>query len=432
MASVDSYAFATAAAPFGVVGPARLVQTSGWLPSGCSIYTAFTGNVSAVSGQYRDDFPVGYGAGRAYHDPGRAKMLAVSEAMERYATMLADGAGWVTASASELGGDAMDLDLVPRCSPRELRNPHCPLRNAQKDDKLRWVPGTDMLTGGDVFLPVVMVYLGIDREPAECFWTPISTGCAAHTTVAAALVNAICEVIERDAVALTWLQRLPLPRLDGACVPEEAHAIMRWCADRGVRTHLFDATTELGVPTVYCAQTTRTGTLAAQLVASATDFDVPAAVLRAVLEAAGTRASIYSQGTAPPRYRDYSAVRDGAVLMGNRARRSVFGFLLGSAEERPVSRPESVSFASPEGTLAYLLECLADHGVSVFAVDLTTRDLSELGLVAVRVIMPELQPMSLRPLTQYRAHPRLYRGPAAMGMRVLPESKLNPYPQPVT
>ena len=47
------------------------------------------------------------------------------------------------------------------------------------------------------------------------------------------------------------------------------------------------------------------------------------------------------------------------------------------------------------------------------------------------VIIPELQPMSLRPLAQYRAHPRLYTAPRAMGHRALPESRLNRWPQPI-
>src|SRR5262249_5283664 len=151
------------------------------------------------------------------------------------------------------------------------------------------------------------------------------------------------------------------------CVPPDARQIIRWCADRGVHTHLFDATTDLGVPTVYCVQTADSGTRAAQLVASATDFDVPAAVLRAVLETAGTRASIYSQGTAPRSSGGYSEVRDGAVLLGSRARRGVFGFLLGGGQERPVSRPAGTRFAQPEDALASLLRLLAGAGVSVFA-----------------------------------------------------------------
>ena len=47
----------------------------------------------------------------------------------------------------------------------------------------------------------------------ERFALPISTGCAAHTDIAAALLSGLCEVIERDAIALLWLQRMAVPRL---------------------------------------------------------------------------------------------------------------------------------------------------------------------------------------------------------------------------
>jgi ribosomal protein S12 methylthiotransferase accessory factor len=420
-----------ASGPFGAVSSVHPVKTDGWLPASCSIYTASTGNTSAVVGSFRDDSHVSYGTGRAYNNPPLARMLAIIEALERYASMVTDDRAFFYASASELGDDAMDLDLVARCSEREMRHPSCVLRTADKTKRIRWIAGVDLHSGKETLVPAVMVYLGLSREPAEYFWTPITTGCAAHTTIEAALVNAICEVIERDAIAMTWLQRLPLPRLADDCLPEQVREIIQWCTARDASIHLFDATTDVGVPTVYCVQTTRTGDHAAQLVSCASDFDVRAAVLRATLEVIGLRAAIHARGPTPRRYADYTSVLDGAAVMARRKRRHAFGFLLDSPESRPASRPESAVIASPSERLRFLVRRLADLGMSVFATDISTRELDEVGLAAARVIIPQLQPMSLKPRAQYRGHPRLYSGPASMGMRVLPESRLNPYPQPV-
>jgi ribosomal protein S12 methylthiotransferase accessory factor len=117
--------------------------------------------------------------------------------------------------------------------------------------------------------------------------------------------------------------------------------------------------------------------------------------------------------------------------MARRKRRRAFGFLLDGVRERPVSSPCCQAPDSDTQQLAFLLRRLASIRMSVFAVDISTRELDDAGLAAVRVIIPELQPMSLRPLAQYRAHARLYSAPAKMSMRVLPESRLNPYPQPL-
>jgi ribosomal protein S12 methylthiotransferase accessory factor len=80
--------------------------------------------------------------------------------------------------------------------------------------------------------------------------------------------------------------------------------------------------------------------------------------------------------------------------------------------------------------LRRIIKVLSDASMEVIAVNRTTRELAAAGLVAVVVIVPKLQPMSLNPLVQFRAHPRLYSAPAKMGFRVLAEHELNPSPQP--
>ena len=164
-----------------------------------------------------------------------------------------------------------------------------------------------------------MVDLGFRRQRSERFWLPISTGCATHVTLAAALVNAICEVVERDAIALTWLQKLPLPTLDHGYFTGPVRQMVDWCSERGISTYMFDATTDIGVPTVYCVQLADTGCRAAQVVGCASDLDVAAAVERALLEAMGMRGHMHAEPLVPRRYADYDAASDGATAMGRRS-----------------------------------------------------------------------------------------------------------------
>ena len=72
----------------------------------------------------------------------------------------------------------------------------------------------------------------------------------------------------------------------------------------------------------------------------------------------------------------------------------------------------------------------AARDMPAVVVDRTSGDLAEAGLTCVSVVIPDLQPMSLRPLAQFKAHPRLYDAPARMGYPVRPEDELNPWPQP--
>ncbi|MCO5973227.1 YcaO-like family protein [Actinoallomurus soli] len=425
------------AGPYGAVGRPRRVNTYGWMPNECVLYTASTGNPSAVTGPFRADARVGHGTGRAYGDADRARLLAVAEALERYSGLVAPERGVVVASAAELGDDALDLDLIARCSPRELRRPGCPVHAPDGTRPIRWTEAVNLRTGRPVLVPAVLVFLTFPESAAENFWIPISTGCAVHRTVEAAVVNALCELIERDALALTWLLRRPLPRLAEDRLPDSARSILAWCADHGIESFLYDATTDVGVPVVYCLQiaehTSRTG----QLVGAACGFGGASLTEHALLEAMGLRLGIESRPAPPRRYADHRVVDDGAAVMAARARREAFGFLRGGlpashpAGDLSASRPVGGDPGSDRARLEFLLRRLAELGMTVLMVDLTTRELRDSGHVAVRVIVPELQPMSARPLVQYRAHPRLRTAAERMGLPPLPERRLNPYPQPM-
>ena len=106
----------------------------------------------------------------------------------------------------------------------------------------------------------------------ENFWQSISTGVAAHTHLATALASAICEVIERDAIALTWLCRLRLPRIEiDDPVPDVLAPALERLRLSKIQQYFFDATTDLRVPTVYAVQLVAGHDKLSQFVSCATD-----------------------------------------------------------------------------------------------------------------------------------------------------------------
>ena len=128
---------------------------------------------------------------------------ALFEALERYASSVFVKDEVVTASQKELGSAAMDLAIVPRCSVNEYSDPKCPLRPADPSKPIRWVKAVTLGTGRECYVPLVMSHLYVRANKHEYFWNQISTGVAAHTDLGTAIVSAILEVVERDAIALT-------------------------------------------------------------------------------------------------------------------------------------------------------------------------------------------------------------------------------------
>ena len=97
----------------------------------------------------------------------------------------------------------------------------------------------------------------------------------------------------------------------------------------------------------------------------------------------------------------------------------------------PVSLPATHRFASPEDELAHLLRLFAARDMKVYATDVTPREIEPIGWTVSHVLIPALQPASLHPWVQYKAHPRLrHDHPLATGPQRVRE--LNGWPLPLS
>ena len=360
-----------------------------------------------------------------------AWLRSVMEGAERYACMAYAENEFVIASGNELGRTALDLDRIPRCSARELADPKCPFVAPDKSKPIRWVRGWSLTGQCERLVPAVMTHLYFQPAPEENFWQMISTGVAAHTTLAAALVSAICEVIERDAIAMTWLARLPLPRIMlPAAIPPVLAPNLERLRRSFVQHQCFDATTDLGVPCVYAVQTLEGHPQLAQYVNCATEFDAAKAYAKTIREAGPARTVFEDGYTHPEDVMDFAALEHGAAYLAKADKRSEFDFLLRTPNQRSLS---DIGLPAPEGDVArlrLLLQRLAALDTDVVAVDLTTRDLREAGVWVVRVVIPGLMPMTSMQRGRFLGTPRLYDYPRAAGFGDLSESDINPAPQP--
>jgi ribosomal protein S12 methylthiotransferase accessory factor len=359
-------------------------------------------------------------------DPGTAARLAVIEALERYSTGMYDSRQLRWATADELGDDALDLDLLPRCSAAELADRRCPVRPVDRTARIRWVQGLSLSGQCTRWVPAVLAYLNIPpASEGELFTLQISTGCAAHVDPAAAVRNAICEVIERDAVSLTWLQRLPLARIE----PNDAGGWPSGGREPGWQTVLYDATTDLGIPTVYGVEVAPEGSFGTAVMC-ATDLDPARAIAKALREGDAGRVAVRMAPSVSSRVEDFQAVWEGAAYMARAEHLGAFGFLLGSSRRVAVSDLASCAMGTPDGDLRVLVERLAERGLDVVVVDLTTDEAARAGLWVVRAVIPELQPLSFNYRARFLGHNRLYDAPLRMGYRSWAEPDLNPWPQP--
>jgi ribosomal protein S12 methylthiotransferase accessory factor len=370
----------------------------------------------------------GLGAGLTKEE---AEARAVGEALEHYAAAFIHPDRLVVESASGLGVAALPLEAVPRCSAEELKATSPWLHLADPGVPIRWVEGTRLHDGTPAWIPAVMVYLWLwPVLDGERFWMPSSTGCAAHPDRDTAILHGLLECVERDAIAITWLAQVSWPRL-GVDVTAPAHrslhtliGMLPWS---DLEVDLFDATGDLGVPTVYALTRAPHDEELAVVVSAAARTELPDAAFHALLEGLKNRRTLrhfLGRGAVAQEPTSLERPQDGALYMGNPARRRAFDFLL-NGEPAPARRANPLT----DHVTGWrdVVSRLHERGKGAYLVDLTTGELAEAGITAVRVIVPGLQPVSFNQRLRYLAHPRLAEACRELGIA---PPEWNPWPQP--
>ncbi|MFB9903674.1 YcaO-like family protein [Allokutzneria oryzae] len=374
------------------------------------------------------------GAGGGF-DPDLAEWVAVAEAVERYCATVYSRDQLITATADELGPEALDLGTMPRLSDRELADESHGIAPARKDVPRSWVRGVRLVDARPTWIPAELIWLCFSEPGVQRLSAPNTTGCAIHSDPWQALLNGLLEVVERDAIAIVWRQRLPLPEIEVDSGPPELHELLAgFRDDAGLSMRLFDATLDLGVPTVYAVYQEHRSERYHQVLGCGISPSPEKAAMNAVREALSCRLALEHHGDPPADPGLIRSTMDGALYMAKAERAHAFDFLVGPKRTGgtvALSRLGSAAWqGSPKQYLVRLLSRMRRAGLESFAVDLGCDESREVGLTAVKVVVPGLQPLSFTHRAQFLGTPRLFDAPAACGYPVHAPGDLNPWPQP--
>ena len=135
----------------------------------------------------------------------------------------------------------------------------CPCNEFTSDRMLRWTRGVDLLGGdGPVWVPYESVHCDwrLPTAAGEHAFQNGSNGLASGNTLVEAVVHALCETIERDAIVR--FDRLPeaersARRVDPSTVDDdECRRLLDRFAAAGIELVIWDMTSDLAVPTYSC------------------------------------------------------------------------------------------------------------------------------------------------------------------------------------
>jgi ribosomal protein S12 methylthiotransferase accessory factor len=379
---------------------------------------------------------VEYGSG-AHPDPRHAWAAAIGEAVERYSGVFLPGGTIRETTARALGERAVRPSRFALFDESQFAIPYFPLVPFTEDTPTTFVEGTSLADGSPAFLPAELVFLRRPTSPHRPIGYATSSGLACGPTEDEAILAALFELVERDAVMLTWKCRLSLPLLDWSDDDAVTALDRRFFAATGLRVSVLDAGCFLGVPVAISVLHGPEGSGAALAVGAAAAATIGDAWLKAVAESFGVYRWLRQRAFEE---RDRVVIEPDAIesfddhmrFYADDERARLAAFLDRSAERRPTAAVPPLEGSTPRAQIAALVSRLARHAGSAYAVDVTAPDVHELGLSVARVVAPELCALDVSHRARYLGGRRLRTAAHEAGLvdAPVPLDGLNPWPHP--
>ena len=288
------------------------------------------------------------------------------------------------------------------------------LRRFDPSAEMEWSPVWSLCDERFKHLPTGLLYFFHDASGNHGI-SADTNGCAAGNTLEEAIVQGFLELVERDACAIWWYNRLRRPEIDLDALGDDYLRDLRArFAAMGCGLWVLDVTSDLGIPTVIAVAYWKKNARDCVRFAAGAHFDRRIATLRAVTKL--NQLLIVDRMTRRPAGQTGEEDDDALPVP---LRKTSYLLPHGKA---PVRRPRPSKFASLDRR-EQVLACVKlarRFGLDFLVLDQTRADIQ---VPVVRVIVP-----GLRHLQRRFAPGRLYDVPVKLGLRKRPlqEVELNP------
>ena len=187
------------------------------------------------------------GAGKGLTDE-EAISGAIGEAIEHYCAYHIEPARLRRIPRGSVTSNYLAPEECVLYSDRQYARPDFPYLRPFAAMEIDWVAGRELPDDNDILLPAPLVYLHANNVmPGESLCPPTSNGLAAGPTLCAAIRRGLCELIERDAFLITWMNKLAMPEVDFSAMPGPASAMADHYRRFGLDTRVFNITTDIPV-----------------------------------------------------------------------------------------------------------------------------------------------------------------------------------------
>ena len=365
---------------------------------------------------------------------GQSEVSALCEAVERYSGVLhgdeirtprrlvdfASDDAAIHPNAAQLFSDSQ-LDNAPSINAKGHPYNVVPPRLAP-DAEVDWTPVWSLTQKRHRYLPTSMLYSMVPEQRGPSDLIADSNGCAAGNTLEEAILQGFYELVERDAFAIWWYNRLCVPEVDlGGFDDEYLASARRHYAEYERDLWMLDITSDIGVRTFVALSRRPDGETEDIIYGAGCHADPRLAALRALCELNQCLTWLPRPGK-----RDGRPMIDDPVALRwwKTARLADCPWLAPMADKAPraPSQDRVIESTDTRDDVELCRALVEERGMEFLVLDQTRPDI---GMPVVRVIVP-----GMRHFWPRFAPGRLYDVPVRMGCRdrPLPESGLNPAP----
>lgn len=377
------------------------------------------------------------GKGRTENE---AKLSALGEAVERYSAFQWDSQRTYVATQSALKLRCISPDDCVLYSESQYAQPTWHYRRYDPTQETTWIEGHELPSGDRVALPASLVYLVHPLPRFEDYFTAItSNGLAAGPSLEAAILGGLYELIERDALMITWMNRLPAIELELPDLGFCGASVVRHYQKFGMQLRAFLIRTDQ-LPTVVMAVAFETDPARpARVIGMGCDLQPSVAVDKAIFELCQARPSEAMRFRDKPpagrlkNYQDVVKLEDHPAFFGLPENSYEFDFLSSTQEKVSLGSVPDYSTDQASSNLDLCVDRLISTGHRVAYAELTTPDVASVGFRVVRAIASGLQPIHFGWGEARLGGRRLFEAPMLWGFRDKPTrvEDLNLCPHPL-
>lgn len=345
-------------------------------------------NKSSVKGY---DSKEAFGQGSDF-DRNKAKIKSVAEALERLC--LYNQNGEVIQSKFKDDGNFVRPSDFNCYSERQMPNLKEFLKELDSSN-YNWVRAKNLTTGRDIWTPAQTVFLyNIPIEEMPIRREQISTGGAfGKIGEGRAFKLGFLESIERDGIMNFYLNKQQGMKMYD--FSPKTQKLINYLERYQLETHIFDATSDLEIPTIFALTLDRTGIGEAINVGSKSDLTYDGAIRGALMESIQCRrlsrtSSFYRPQADAPNENNVNSLEERFLYWAEEERIADLDYII---DEEPTISYNDLN--RKRISLKQAINQVTSRTYNILVSNLTLPEVKRKGFETLKVVIPELHPMYL-------------------------------------